>query len=430
MKKTCVCFVMLHFIFLFSFSLLSAVNPNYPFPTHNTYFAGTIKPTNVTQAQMDQVVKNLYDQWKQAYLFNPPNISNQLYVSYNQDQTSDPKNAVSVSEGHGYGMIICAFMAGYDPQAQTLFDNLFRFYQSFPSVITAPLMGWQQVLLNNEIVPNPKGGDDSATDGDLDIAFALLLADKQWGSNNGPGSIDYLSYAKQIMSGILAGDVNEEVFSLKLGDWVDNDDDKYGKATRPSDFMLNHLRNFLAASGDSSWNLVMNKTYAIINELHNEFSPQTGLLPDFSEFIDGKYVPADPDFLERGEDSSYSWNACRTPWRIATDYILSGDTRALNQLTTLNNWIRAKTKNDPAKIRSGYELDGTPLVTYGNLAFSTPFAVSAMINADNQNWLNSLWNFTTIDKPTSSANYFDNTLRLLCLIMVSGNWWTPINLPS
>lgn len=418
------------FIFqLFSISFLSAATPNYPFPTHNTYSSGVIKPTNVTQIQMDQVVKNLYDEWKLAYLFNPPDIPDQLYVSYNQDHTSKPHNAVSVSEGHGYGMILCVFMAGYDPDAQTNFDNLFRYYQSFPSVITAPLMGWQQVLLDGEIVDNPKGGDDSATDGDLDIAFALLLADKQWGSNNGAGFIDYLSHAREIMTGILGGDVNDEVSTLKLGDWVDNDDVQYGKATRPSDFMLNHLRNFSAASGDPTWNLVLSKTYSIINELFNNSAPETGLLPDFSEFIDGKYVPAGPDFLERGDDSFYSWNACRTPWRIATDYILTGDPRALNQLTTLNNWIRNKTSNNPSNIKSGYKLDGTPLVSYGNLAFSTPFAVSAMINASNQNWLNDLWAFTS-SKPTSTVNYFDNTLRLLCLIVVSGNWWTPMNLPS
>lgn len=414
-------------IFPFFTSVSAGSTPNYPFPVHNTYYPTVIKPTNVTQQQMDQKIQTLYDQWKQTFLASPPNIPDQNYIYYNLDGTSYPPNAVSVSEGQGYGMLITVFMAGYDPDAQTIFDNLFRYYQAFPSVFTASLMGWQQVLEDGRIIPNPEGGDDSATDGDLDIAFALLLADLQWGSNNGPGSIDYLSHAREMISGILAGDVNLQVPVLKLGDWVSNYDGKFGKATRPSDFMLNHLRNFSAASGSPSWDPLLNKTYSIINELYENFSPNTGLMPDFSENIDGEYIPARKGFLEREEDGYYLWNACRTPFRISLDYILTGDTRAINQLSTLNSWIQSATSNNPANIKSGYKLDGTPLVSYGNLAFSAPFAVSATINASNQNWLNQLWTFTS-SKPTTT-NYFDNTLRLLCFIVISGNWWTPLNLP-
>lgn len=38
-------------------------------------------------------------------------------------------------------------------------------------------------------------GADSASDGDLDIAYPLLLADKQWGSC---GAIDYAAEAQQV----------------------------------------------------------------------------------------------------------------------------------------------------------------------------------------------------------------------------------------
>lgn len=414
-------------IFLLIFSQTEAADPNYPFPTHNTYFPGVIKPNHVTQEQMDQVVQSLYNEWKEAYVFTRPNHPDQSYISYNQDHTSRPENAVSVSEGHGYGMIITAYMAGWDPQAQAIFDNLFRYYQDFPSIITTPLMGWQQVAIENEIVPNPDGGDDSATDGDLDIAYALLLADKQWGSNKGRKSINYLTHARQVMTGILAGDTNSKVPILKLGDWVENKDPKFGKATRPSDFMLNHLRNFSAYSKDSDWISLLDKAYGIINELYANYSPNTGLMPDFSENVQGSYIPARTSFLERKEDGDYSWNACRTPWRFATDYILSGDTRALEQLTALNDWIQLKTNNKPSKIKAGYELNGEELRDYGSLAFSAPFAVSAMIDANYQSWLNKLWDFT-VSQPTST-NYFGDTIRLLCLILVSGNWWTPLNLP-
>ena len=396
-------------VFLLAFSFLHGVN--YPFPTHNTYHAGVIKP-NIPQATMDQKVEQLYDQWKQAYLTTRAGHPDQMYVFYNADGTSYPENAVSVSEGHGYGMMLAALMAGYDPQAQTIFDNLFRYYVAFPSSITAPLMGWQQVDEDGEIVPNPEGGDDSATDGDMDIAYALLLADKQWGSNNGPGSIDYLSHAREMMTGMVSGDICIPKSTLRLGDWVNDYDTKFRYATRPSDFMLNHLRTFSAESGDATWDAVLNKTYLIINQLFENYSPQTGLLPDFSEFVGNAYIPARQGFLERAEDGYYSWNSCRTPWRIATDYILTGDERALGQLTQLNSWIRSKANNTPSQVKPGYKLDGTPypVVSYTSIAFTTPFAVSAMISAENQTWLNSLWTYTS-QQSTSSNNYFGNWIE-------------------
>ena len=42
-------------------------------------------------------------------------------------------------------------------------------------------MAWQQAIINDEIVD--VNGVDSALDGDMDIAYSLLLADKQWGSD-------------------------------------------------------------------------------------------------------------------------------------------------------------------------------------------------------------------------------------------------------
>ncbi len=404
---------------------------NYPFPvsTNNSYVyptAGVIKPDNVTQSVMNSTIQTFYNEWKEKYLATVPYAPDQMYVFYNEDGESDPENAVAVSEGQGYGMILSAYMGD-----QENFDSLFRFCLAFPSSITPNfLIGWQQVDEDGIIDYFPDGGDHSATDGDMDVAYALLLADKQWGSD---GDINYLAYANIMMSSILSQDVNSSQLTLKLGDWVKNSDQKFIKATRCSDFILNHLRCFATISGNPSWLSLIEKTYSIINELTTNFSNTTGLLPDFVEFKYNAYMPASPNFLEREEDGDYSWNSCRTPWRIATDYILSGDTRALNQLTILNNWIRGAASNQAYNINAGYELDGTLLPDeegdfYDDLSFTTPFGVSAMINAANQTWLNRIWSYTA-DYPTSEGNYFSNSIRLLSWIVISGNWWTPINLP-
>lgn len=395
-----------------------------PFPQHVTYEKGTIKPTGYTQVQMDNVVKKLYDEWKAKYLKQNQKSLDQYYVFYNLEGILMPKNAVSVSESHGHGMILTALMAGYDKDAKKYFDGLYRFYKAHPSSNNPFLMSWQQVIdTSGNIIDTTDDGKDSATDGDMDIAYALLLANKQWGSK---GEIDYLKEGNKIINAILNSDVNHGLWSLKLGDWVEDNNPKYGTGTRTSDFMLDHLRAFLNVTANNNWKKVINKTYSIAKELYENFAPNTGLLPDFALMEKGVYRPAPPNYLEGPYDGNYSWNACRTPWRLPLDYLLLGVNTGIPLLSKLNAWIRAKTGEEPSKIRAGYYLNGEdlPNSATNTLAFVAPFAVSAMIEVKNQQWLNKLW--SRMNNPTSSDDYYySRTINLLCSIVLSGNWWFP-----
>lgn len=233
----------------------------------------------------------------------------------------------------------------------------------------------------------------------------------------------------------MKSDVNHSEWTLKLADWVSDNDSMFGNATRPSDFMLQHLKDFKNVSGDPNWDRVTDKTYNIINSLYENYSPKAGLLPDFvfKDDTDGQYKPVSqkiwdtPDgyFLESENDGDYNYNSSRIPWRISTDYLLTGDNRAKEQLSTLNRWIRAKADNDPAKILAGYKLDGTEAINdYADTSFSAPMMVSAMIDSSNQEWLNRLWDYNAAVS-TEDDLYFGNNLRLLSMIVASGNWWTP-----
>jgi hypothetical protein len=46
-------------------------------------------------------------------------------------------DSISISEGHGYGMLILALMAGYDPHAQTYFDGMFRMFTDHQAAVHA-----------------------------------------------------------------------------------------------------------------------------------------------------------------------------------------------------------------------------------------------------------------------------------------------------
>ncbi|MUG65307.1 beta-glucanase [Paenibacillus campinasensis] len=379
-----------------------ALGANKPFPQHTSYTSGSIKPNHVTQAAMDDAVRSKWSSWKNSFL--KPAGTGQYYVQYNAA-------GETVSEAHGYGMILTVLMAGDDPNAKTYFDGLYRYYRAHPSNNNPYLMAWKQ----NSSFQNIEGAN-SATDGDMDIAYALLLADKQWGSN---GSINYLQAARNIINAIMSHDVNQTQWTLRLGDWATSGN--YNTATRPSDFMLNHMKAFRQATGDARWDNVINQTYSIIQSIYNGYSPNTGLLPDFVVRSGGSYQPAGAGFLEGPNDGNYYYNSARVPWRIATDYLMTGDTRALQQLNQLNTFIKSTTNGNPANVRAGYLLSGGALVSYNSGAFYAPFGVSAMISSSHQAWLNSVWSYTV---NASTEAYYEESIKLFSLMVMSGNWWT------
>jgi endo-1,4-beta-D-glucanase Y len=388
--------------------------PQRPFPFHTLYIAGSIKPTNYTQAQLDDSTTFFYDQWKSMYLKNGCTASHN-YIWFGDN----PDNVICVSEGQGYGMLITAYMAGYDASAKSYFDGLYNYYKAHPSVNNASLMAWSQVT---GCIDDPSGGDDGATDGDLDIAYALLLADKQWGSS---GAINYLTEAISIINAIKQDDINPSIWTTKLGDWASPSDSMYYD-TRPSDFTLNHFSAFQSATNDNAWDSVRNKCYSLIDQMQTNFSSSTGLLPDFIQYCNTSPIPAVANYLETEYDGDYSYNACRTPWRISLDYLLSGENLAKVAVDKINAWIRTKTNNDPTQIKSGYLLNGNdiPDNDYSSAAFIAPLTVSAMVSSTNQAWLNAAYSHL-LAQQLPSGGYYENTLKMLALIAISGNWWAP-----
>ncbi len=399
------------FLLLFTSGVLASAQ-HLPFPMHTTY-AKHIKPSQYTQEQLDTHVKLFYDKWKSLYLKHGCK-TDQYYVFF------DDGNTVTVSEAIGYGMMIMPLMAGYDPDAKTYFDGLFRYYKAHPSSETPNLMAWKQITgcINAD-------GDDSASDGDIDIAFGLLMAHEQWGST---GAINYLYFAKLMIKDIMGssstkGDINQNEHTIKLGDWVQSG--KYMTGTRTSDFITDHFKVFSCVSDDSlSWAGVVNRCYEQIESIQQNYSTTTGLLPDFIVNTNSNPKPAPADYLEGDLDGHYSYNACRDPWRLASDYLIYGEERALSALLKINSWISLKTGGDVSKVYAGYYLNGNKAVNWHDISFTAPFTVGAMVDTTKQDWLDNLYS-VILNAKTTDAGYYGNTIKLLSLITISGNYWVP-----
>ncbi|MFN8641250.1 MAG: glycosyl hydrolase family 8 [Candidatus Binatia bacterium] len=357
-----------------------AAAQNHPFGAHPmAYAAGSIRPNHLSAAALDQATRDFYDAWKARFLKQTCGAGR--YVVEARTQSGN----LTVSEAHGYGMVLAALMAGHDPDARAIFDGMFTFFREHPSVLTPSLMAWYQ----GRSCASAQGAD-SASDGDLDIAYALLLADKQWGSC---GAIDYAAEAANVLAGIASGEVDASGSYVRLGDWTTPGEPAFYQSTRSSDFMPDHLRAFAAVSGNPLWTQVLDHTYAVFDGLQTAYSPGTGLLPDFIADPLGSPAPVAPDFLEGPNDGAYDYNACRDPWRLGTDFLVSGDARARTAVQRLTTWFRAATGDDPGAIKAGYQLNGTlsPGADYRSMAFVAPLGVGAMADAVNQAWLNDVW---------------------------------------
>ena len=363
--------------------------PKRPFPQHTRYASGTILPSHRVQAQLDDDVRAYYAVWKSTFLKQDGSLYRVSFGSTNPART--------VSEGQGYGMVIVAMMAGHDPDAQQIFDGLWKFARKYPSRGDSRLMAWQV----------PPGTDSSAFDGDADIAYGLLLAHAQWGSD---GAIDYRDDARDVIAGILASTIGQQSRLPTLGDWVEPDGTKYNQYTvRTSDFMPAHFRAF-------GWPKVVKATQALIDALQREHA----LVPDF--VVDG--APAPPHFLEAASDGDYGYNAGRVPWRLGTDAVLHGDRKSRDQARRITQWARIATNGDPLKLRGGYRLDGTPLPDrdYFTIFFASPIGVAAMTDAAQQEWLNDI--YETVRE--RHEDYYEDSVTMLCLLVMSGNAWSPI----
>jgi len=384
----------------------------HPFGTHSGYYSpGVILPSVPTPQQRDQATADYYDAWKTAYL--EPACEPGHYRVHSAPATA----AYTVSEAHGYAMLIVAMMAGHDPDAQTIFDGLHAYFLDHPSSLSPDLMAWAQNDTCDDVM-----GSDSATDGDLDIAYALLLASVQWGNG---GAIDYQAEATRVIGAILASDFHPQN-TILLGDWANSPGDSYYTGTRTSDFLVSHFKAFRSATNEARWDTVVDKTYAIVSHLQDQYASSTGLLPDFVEDAPGTDPsPASAGFLEGAHDGHYGWNACRTPWRLATDFLLSGEPRAQAAVQRLNAFFRSETGDDPTQLVDGYQLGGTPFGSYTAMAFLAPVTVAAMVEPDNgtnQAWLDALW-----DELVASGidEYYGDSIKLLAMIVLSDNWWTP-----
>lgn len=383
----------------------------YPFASRKKSYVAGIKPSHVTAEQMDNSIRGHYNAWKAAAVVNVPTVPGGKAVRFSGSH-------LAVSEGMAYGMLITVLMAGHDAEAQTLFDSLLRTVRARPaySIPAANggkyLMDWR--LAADGSSNNSAGGGWNAMDGDEDIAMALLMADRQWGST---GTWNYKQEGVNTINAIKSWNMKPDGTTKGLST---------SDVSRTSDYMIGHFRAYAKATGDTFWSTTaIDRSLALVERMQNVYSPGVGLMPDFIVETNTATPRPSPGGMGDGVDTEmhYFANAQRNPWRWGTDYVHSGDARWKSVTTKMMDFFVSKTGGNPRNMEVGYRLDGTGMGTQWPAKGLIAGAMNgAQVDAKFQPFLNASWDWVNSNY---STNYYDGELLLLSMLVASGNWWNP-----
>jgi endo-1,4-beta-D-glucanase Y len=399
------------------------------FRLHQRYHTGTALPRKET-AQMDSALSRFYHCWKKTYLVPIPDSSEDYILFHDKDQ----KKIRCTSEAQGYGMSIIALMGAADDSAKFIYQRLFRYWQLHR--IPTGLMGWAQMKAGGA-----NKDATAASDGDIDIAYSLLLADQQWHSS---AQFPYRQAADTLIRNIMKYEINHSTWTvlidadgekhmedIRTSQIKDKETDDYRK-TRTSDFMPATFKVFGIVTGDPNWQRVVDSTYALFNKMQMLYSSGTGLLPDFISRL-GTSNPHKGEYPKEPHSERYYNNACRVPWRIATDYLVTGDKRAKAILNPMNSWVDGAAHGDPDSVFSGYETTGEAKSRDNELYYTIPFGISAMIDTTRRRWVDKVWDWSLPDHhfmAKDPPDYFGENIKMLTMIVMSGNYWTPVKLKA
>ena len=258
-------------------------------------------------------------------------------------------------------------------------------------------------------------GTGAASDADEDMAWALLMADRQWGGKGSLGD-SYLNIAKHQIEQVYNHEIQDDKL-LKPGDtWGD------WSTVNASYFAPSYYRAFAKASGNDKWNQVLQTSYETLAKALNSANgnADNGLVPAWCT-SDGA---PNPNVFKDGPaaPTNYQYDSCRTPFRIGLDYCQNGEPRAQAYVAKTSQFFSGV---GAKKIVDGYNLDGTPSPqnqSGQSAAFVGPAAVGAMSSANYSPFVQDGYDGVATMNLLVGGDYYDESWTVLSLLMLSGNF--------
>jgi len=317
---------------------------NYPFPQNVVYPHGHM-PAALTSAK----AQSWYDSWKNERL-KPCSGKGLMPTADNNDQVK--------VEGMGWAMIASAYMGDKET-----FDGLYQFYNSKTNSSAGGMMAW-------DVSCNGVNDQGSAADGDLDVAFGLVVASWQWGGS-------YVDSAKTVIKRckkLIINCIDDTVLAIAGGYNGSPWGGGCNAYTDISYYTPAFFRYFDQFTDDPTWTKLAEDTYV---HLARNAHPTTGLVSGWQNASTGAAMMG-PGGTQN--DSSYNHDASRVPWRIALDYLWNGEPRAKAWAAKITDWAYGV---GISNLKEGYNRDGTVVnQTSAGFAFLGGWAVGSMLNDD------------------------------------------------
>ncbi|MDA3883823.1 MAG: glycosyl hydrolase family 8 [Bacteroidales bacterium] len=357
----------------------------FPYPQSQQHPYGYMS-SNITTAQATAE----YNDWISAY-----------YVECSASEARIDYDGNTVSEGIGYGLVITAYAGD-----KTKFDKLLNYYNNRKN--GNGVMNWEYPGCS--LSPS---GSGAATDGDMDAAMGMLVAIHQW-----PGQ----GYEQDFEA--LASAMKNTEFTSCNGIIIQKPGDAWGgcDCTNPSYYSPGYYRAFAAyytEKGDNTnaswWTQAADDSYVVL--FANQHS-SSGLVTAWTN-QNGDAGPCGGVAGGGGGPDTYQYDACRTPWRIATDYLWWGSSDAETFLLPMVNFVKTNV-GGIENVVDGYNHDGSVFGQWHNVPFVGSFALAAMTTS--QSDANDfLGHFSTL----SGDNYFNTCLSVMYKFLATGNYWNP-----
>lgn len=310
-------------------------------------------------------------------------------------QVVDTENGNKViSEGIGYGMLLSAAMGD-----KATFDKIWGWASS--NLDGNGLLGWD----------NGSGG--SATDADTDIAYALYMAEFQWGGGS------YGSAGSTMATKAAAKDLNGT--TIKGGSQFDSNN--------PSYFAPGFYRKLGGA-----WAGAIGPGYTWLNSCDSNFGGgQNGLISDWCNYSGQAQTPSGQVTSQTCGDGQIcsAYDASRIPWRIGYDVCVdpagtggSGNDLATRIVTNFNSHYSGRID----LLEAGWDSNGNPTegAVANEMAFIGTVAVAAWATANETSRDRAFYaTLDLLELREYYKKYYSTSLGLLTTVLMTGNWPVP-----
>lgn len=294
--------------------------------------------------------------WSQVYRVLPKNASEleKSWLSFKHGYVRDDGQVVdsvpntTTSEGQSYAMLRALQM-----NDRVAFDNVWLWTKNNLQHKSDSLFSWQVKIDDKGI--NHFYDNNSATDGDEDIAYALLQAGKKWNDRN------YGVQASKVIDSLWNKVVVERngmlyVLSAEAGTKIDGD-----ILINPSYLAPANYRAFQAVDKKHNWNKVANDSLTLLSNLQANskaglISNWIGIKPDGSFISAEKFNVSDPN--------NFGYDAFRINWRLAAD---KQNIQAEKILRGFESFYKGKLESE-GKILASYDLEGNGTSQFSDVA--------------------------------------------------------------